>query len=234
MAITFPIAGVSATFSASQSPSFTLGTAPQADDVLVAMISSTTSAALLGAFTWTNVLGGNTDVESDSHQGNMVYHVVTSAEASASTVTWTLTNHYSTTETGRISVAVLRGVNTTTPLNSAASTFSSTNTATPWGNGTFTITSMPDGVVMMGVAGDGTQTQTFQSGWDGTGGVNRASGSATQSNYLWSSNQTSFIGQTGTASVTPSAGDEFVCIYAAFNAASGGGGGTPGYWGIVA
>jgi hypothetical protein len=160
-------------------------------------------------------LGGTTDVESDAHQSCMVYHIVTQAEDDANQVTWTLTNFYDVAETGRISATVLRGVDQTTPLGFANSGFNSANTATPW--------VIPDinpvynnSVVLAGVVGDSTPTQTTPAGW-----TNRASGSSTQSNYLYSRNALTVAAElTGTTNVTPSTGDEYTAIAAEFKEAT--------------
>lgn len=215
MAITFPITGVTNTYSASRSPSFTLGTSPVENDIIVAYVSATEAATTTDVSTWSNVLGAN--VEADPGDGTMVcvmvYHRVSAAEDAADTVAWTLTNLWDATETGRITVVVQRGVALSGELVGAASGSSAT-TVTPWVIPDVTPTATGC-QIMAGVAGDGTETQTTP----GTHTL-RASGSTTQSNYLYSDNDlgTNGVG-TGTTNVTPSGSDEYVSIVACFKPA---------------
>lgn len=213
--ITYPITGVSATFSATRSPAFTLGTSPQEDDILVAFISSTTTATVADISEWTNVLGSATDVESDAHQSFMVYHRVTAAEDAANTVTWTLTNIYGATETGRISVAVLRGVKATSELVGSASG-SDVNLV----DGTIpSVTPTADSVVIAGLSQDGTGTRTSAP----TGYTDIAGGTSTQHNYIYRRTSNATSGSpTGTAAANTGTNDEYVSIVAAFEARSSG------------
>jgi hypothetical protein len=212
VAITFPITGVATTYSATRSPAFTLGTAPLEDDIIVVSISAgAVPQTATAPATWDSVLGATVDVESDQHCALMVYHRVTAAEAGASTVTWTLTNLWASTATGRVNADVLRGVATSGELVGGASGFSNTNTATPWVIPDVTPTGTCQIIAL--VSGDGTQTQTTPANWtirtdnDGAApNLNTYSRDALGSNGV----------PTGTTNVTPSGGDEYVSIVACF------------------
>lgn len=216
MAITFPITGVSAEVTATRDPTFTLGTSPIEDDILVLYASSTTAATTTDVAGWTNVLGANAEVMTAASETTacMVYHRVTAAEDTANEVTWLLDNLWDTSETGRISVTVLRGVATSGELVGTASG-SDAAVADPWVIPTVTPTA-DDCVIIAGVSGDSTETQTTPSGW-----TLRASGSTTESNYLYTRDTLGSNGTpTGTTNVTPSTADEYVSIVACFKPAS--------------
>jgi len=213
VAITFPITGVSTAIgTATRSPSFTLGTSPIENDIILVVVSSTTTSATTDVSGWTNVRGTNTvTMPSDSVCAQvMVYHRVTAAEDTANQVTWTLTNLWNATEAGRISVTVLRGVALTGELGGVAFTSNAANAATPWVIPSVTPT--VNGVAVAGVIGDGTGTEGAVSGW-----TIRASGSTTQTNYIWSRDAAVTSGvATSATSTTPSVGEEYVTIVAVF------------------
>jgi hypothetical protein len=212
MAITLPITGVTSVLTASRSPSFTLGTAPAEGDVIVLFCGTADTATVAEPAGWVNVLGAGVDVESDSNEGVMVYHVVTKAEAGAGTVTWTLTNLFGATETGRNCTAVLRGVDTRNPLCGSGSTFDSANAPTPWTLASITPTAN-ECVVIRGVGGNANQTitsppasHTLQSGSDTTNAA-----------FLYSRDATGSSGvNIAATNLTPSVADEYVSISAAF------------------
>lgn len=213
--ITFPITGVTNTYTSSRSPSFTLGTAPATDDIVVVCVSLTgVGHVLTDPSGWTNVLGTGTLEESDTHAAYMYYHRVTSGEAGASTVTWTFTNITAGNGSGQVCATVLRGVATSSELVGSAANNAIGNTTTPWVIDTVT-PSADNCQVMGGLTGDGTQTQTTPGGWS-----LRANGNATQSNYLYSRDSLGSNGvPTGTTNVTPSVGDEYVSVVACFRPA---------------
>jgi hypothetical protein len=211
MAVTFPITGVTTALSSSRSPAFTLGTAPAENDIIVAYISSTTVAATSDVSGWTNVLGANQviSLSDDSMAAAMAYHRVTADEAAADTVTWTLTNFWNATETGRITTAVLRGVATSDELVGTASGFN-TNAVQPV---IPTVTPTADDCqIMAGVAMDGTSTLTTPAGH-----TLRSGAAATQTNYMYSRDTLGTSGvATGTTNVTASSSDEYISIVACF------------------
>lgn len=214
MAITFPTYGYNS-YSASRSPTCYLYANAVEDDILVAFVSATDGAATTDVSGWTNVLGANVEVDPGdaSLTAVMVYHRVTAGEAATPPSPWTLTNLWDATETGQITIAVLRGVVTSGELVGAASG-SDAGVVTPWVIPTVTPTA--DCQIMAGVAGDGTQTQTTP----GTHTL-QASASTAQSNYLYSDNDLGANGvSTGTTNVTPSTSDEYASIVACFKPAS--------------
>lgn len=219
MAITFPITGVTSGYGSSQSPSFTLGTAPAEHDILVAYLSTSINT---GTFTdpggWVNVLGTDARVipADSSSVGVMLYHRVTAAEAAAGTVTWTFTNLWAAASRGATTVAVLRGVALTGELVGADSA-SDTNEVTPWVIPSVTPTA-DDCQVIAGLSADyasGTAPNTQAAApWQWT---LRAGNADSQSNYLYSRDTLGSSGvATGVENVTPSAADEYVSIIACF------------------
>lgn len=214
MAITFPITGVTSTYSSTRSPSFTLGTAPQTDDVIVALVGTGTSGATTDTSGWTNALGANTvATPSDTSCASvLVYHRVTSGESGGGTVTWTLTDLWNSVETGRISALVLRGVKTSAELVGTSSA-SDPDAATPWVIPSVTPTA-DDCQIVAGVIGDSSQAAdpTDPSGW-----TRRVSGTTSYASHIYTRDALGENGvPTATANVTPNAGDEYVIIVAAF------------------
>jgi hypothetical protein len=196
-----------AAVTATRSPAFTLDTSPLENDVIYVWVSSTTASAITDTSGWTNVLGANTDVESDAHEMTCVYHKVTNAEDVANTVTWTLTNIYDATETGAITAVVVRNVDPADPLAGVNSTFDSANTATPAVLASVT----PDasgGLILSGVVQDSTGTYTTPANWTvrATFNTNQA-----LSVYSYDLGATSGVG-VGPTNITPDAGDEYISI----------------------
>lgn len=209
--ITFPITGVSAAYTGTQSPSFTLGTSPIEDDIIVAVVATDAGGSTItDASGWTNVLGPNVKAEADSMVATLCYHRVTSAEDIADQVTWTLTNLWTATRSGDISAVVLRGVATSGELVGSSSTFDSGLPST-WVIASVTPTA-DDCQIVAGLTGDSTQTQTTPSGW-----ALEASGNSRTSNYVYSRDALGVNGvATGTTNVAASSGDEYVSIVACF------------------
>jgi hypothetical protein len=196
-----------AAVTATRSPSFTLDTSPLENDVIYCWVSSTTAAAITDTSGWTNVLGANTDVESDAHEMLCVYHKVTAAEDTANTVTWTLTNIYDANETGDLVAVVVRQVDPADALAGVNSTFSSTNTVTPAVLASVT----PDasgGLILSGVVQDSTGTYTQPTNWTvrATSNTNQA-----LSAFSYDLGATSGVG-VGPTDITPDAGDEYISI----------------------
>lgn len=197
----------SAAVTATRSPAFTLDTSPLENDVIYVWVSSTTAAAITDTTGWTNVLGANTDVESDAHEMLCVYHVVTAAEDTANTVTWTLTNIYDATETGAITAVVVRNVDPADPLAGVGSTFDSANTVTPAVLAAVT----PDasgGLVLSAVVQDSTATYTTPGGWTVRSTFNTNQGLSVFSFDTGTTAST----PVGPTNVTPDAGDEYISI----------------------
>ena len=76
---------------------------------------------------WTNVLGGNTNLDNGRQSSSMIYHVVTSAEEQAGTNSWSLPNYYGGNEFGFINSLAIRGLDPNTPINAFATGMSATN-----------------------------------------------------------------------------------------------------------
>jgi hypothetical protein len=192
---------------ATRSPTFTLDTSPLENDIIYLWVSSTTTATVADVAGWVNVLGSGVDVESDAHEMTCVYHIVTAAEDTANTVTWTLTNMYGATETGDLAAVVVRQADPADPLAGVNSTFDSANTVTPAVLASVT----PDasgGIILSGVVQDSTATYTQPANW-----TVRATSNSNQglSVFQYNLGVTSGVG-VGPTNVTPDAGDEYISI----------------------
>jgi len=197
---------------------------PTTDDLIVLFCDSVTPTTITVPSGWVNPLGGTTVVSSDSHTGYVLTHRVTSAEQTAGTVSWTLTGVQGNYD-GICLAVVLRGVDTTTPIDAFATTFSSGDTATPHTLPGLAGASLGDNsMVISCVLRDGLGTWTTPDGW----GV-LASISNQQAGWVGVRNARTSAGVTiPDTSITPNSGDEFVGITLAFTPAGGGGGGGGG------
>lgn len=201
------------TFTATRSPSIVFGGAAfAAGDVVVLWIASQTTATIAAVADWTNVLGGTTDIESDQSQMCCMAHVVTDAEALAGTTDWTLTDLYTTTETGQSLGHVWRGVDASSPIMAAAGTFSNANTATPHvlaGIAAGSVTAS-NGLVLSCVAVDATsRSWTTPGGWSPISLV--ASAAPTLGTFIRTALTTAGVAVDAT-DITPSTGDEYTSI----------------------
>jgi hypothetical protein len=196
------------TLTASRSPAITFAESPVENDIIVIWVASTTTSTITDPSGWTNLLGGTTDVESDSHQMCALYHVVTAAEDAANTVTWTLTNLYDAAETGAVAAVVVRNGNPADPLGGTpTSTFDSANTVTPAVLAQVT----PDvtgGLALSAVVQDSTASYTVPTGWSLKAYHNVNVGIAVFA-YGTLTTAASAVGPTN---VTPDAGDEYASI----------------------
>lgn len=201
-------AAVSSGFSATRSPSFTLGAAPQENDIILVFPSSTTGAAITPNVTWNNVLSGTTDVESDAHQICALWHRVTADEAG--TTAWTMTNIYDATETGNVSAVLIRGaLSEGNPIQASNTGFNSGNTTTPHVLAGIANTGAAGGLIISAVAKDSTGAYSTQpSGWTFLTTSNTNQGKAVlRRTALNTVNE-----NLSATNITPSAGDEYVSI----------------------
>jgi hypothetical protein len=209
--------GATAAITTSRSPSVTFtGYVPRIGDVVLLWPSSTTTAQTITEPSgWINPLGAGVDVESDAHQICCVYHIVTPAEESGVTTTYTATNLYGATTTGNVSGVVVRGVNPANPIDSANSTFDSTNTVTPHVLASLTGSNLSTGsMVFSCVAKDGTGAYaTLPSGWVFVNTSNTNQGKA----LLMLDALTTAGSNVAATNITPSGGDEYASITVALN-----------------
>lgn len=214
------VAANSAAVSASRSPAITFNTGwtPAVNDVVVFWVSSTAAAVTITIPSgWINPLGGTTDVESDSHEMCCVYHLVTAAEASGVTRTYTATNLYDATQTGQVAGCVIRGVDPNSVIDSANSTSDLANSATPHILASLTGTNLlNDSLVMSAVAKDTTGTYTTPSGWT----VATSANTNQALSLLIRVDYTTAGSNVAATNITPSVGDEYCSITAAFTEAS--------------
>lgn len=221
MAISHVIS-TSTSSSGGASPSCAFGGSytPQLNDLVVAIYTSASTGITLSATPagWVNPLGSTVDIETDAHETSIGYHFVTAGEVSAVTTTYTPTNWFSGAQTVGIVGVVLRGVDTTTPIDDIATTFDSTNTVTPHVIPGLTGANLGNNSMVVGFLSlDGTSTYTDPAGWtlcakNSAGQQGRA---AYRCNTLTTAGN-NFASQ----NVTPSTGDEYIGIAIAFTDAA--------------
>lgn len=192
-----------------RSPSFTLGSAPPENTILVAFINH--ASGFIGVADpsgWTNALGANVSVQSDSNSFSCYTHRVTAGEAGSSTVTWTLTNLFDVDGDGNIVVAGFSGVDTTTAVDVASSGFSSSNTATPHDIPALTA-GVDDGYLVGCIGVNGSSTHTTATGWSNldVGATNSQTTSVFRRDAL-----TTVSESVAATSFTPSVGDEYCAV----------------------
>ena len=197
---------------------------PTVDDVVVIAFSSTATAPTTTIPSgWVNChpSGGSTRAEADTCWQAMAYHLVTSAEDSANTKTYTLTSCLSALTNWAAVGIVLRGVDATTPIDSTNATFDSANSATPNILPSLLGSNLSTGSMVVGAtSNDATKTYTDPGGWTRQG---YADNSGTTSTVMFTRDTTTTAGTDVTATnVTPSAGDEYCSFTTAFLAAGGG------------
>jgi hypothetical protein len=220
MAITVAATG-SSTLVSSQSPSVTFSSyTPATNDVVYFFTVCGVAAQGINAVAgWVNPLGGTTIVASDAHTVFCAYHLVTSGEASAVTTTYTITNWLTAARGGTTVAIVLRGVDSTTPVDAVASTFDSANTATPSILPALVGTDLSTNSLVVGAVGrDGVGgTWTTPAGWTFRTNATGDSGSPGSALSTLSPRRAPHVAATN---ITPSAGDEYASVTIAFTAAA--------------
>lgn len=204
----FVVQSASAGINTSRTVSLTFATPPLTDDLVIMWPSAADTAVPTAPSGWVNTLGGSTDVESDAHEICCIYHFVTSGEASGSTVTFTATDLYGSTEIGDVVGCVVRNVDTSTPLAGGGTAQDITNTVTPHILAAVTPT-VTGGLILTSVAKD--NAGTYSSAPSGmtfliTSNVNH--GRALLQYNALSTNGVAV----GPTNITPSAGDEYCSI----------------------
>lgn len=169
---------------------------------------------------WGNVLGGSNFVASDANSLCCLWHLVTAGEVSAVTRTYTLSFLLSASIAGATAGIVLRGVDTTNPVDDANSAFDSGNSATPHVLAGLTGANLSNNsMVFSGLLPDGAeQYATPPTGW--TSRHQFAALSVSTGRYLnvLSRDALTTAGvDVSAANITPdTAGNEYVSITAAF------------------
>jgi len=158
-------------FSTSRSPATgnvaTAGTL-QAGDIIATWGRAGTAAATATVPSgWVNPLGGNTLAASGGCAVIALYHVVTSAEASANTVAWTLTNLWDAAQTGAMYTAALRGVDQVTVVDAFGSAVSGSSVTPHVLAGLLAAdVSFSGDMILSGIGADTTTTySTAPTGW---------------------------------------------------------------------
>jgi hypothetical protein len=143
---------------------------PATDDVIVVFSHTinTTSISAVPAG-WINILGGTTILEpgDTTEYLAVLYHKVTSGEATAGTTTYTITNLYAASETCMVMSAVFRGVDPTTVVDNFGTDSNAGNSTThrlaaiTGTGGALSSNSM----VVSSVSADGAANYTDPGGW---------------------------------------------------------------------
>lgn len=206
------------TINNSRSPSLTFtGWTPALNDLVIMFprdASPDSTLTIPGG--WVNPLGGTTKITTDSNQSAVLYHFVTAGEVSAVTTTYSPTNLFSFAIFGSVVGSVLRGVDTTTPVDSVATTFDSSDTATPHVIPALTGANLSTGSLVLGATsrdGDGAYGS-------GPGGWTQITKTADWSpTWYGNLNAATTAGvDVPAATITPNAGDEYTGISIALTA----------------
>lgn len=225
MAITVA-ATANGSYSASRSPALTFSSyTPATNDVIIFVIGDAVTSTGAIPTGWVNChpSGGATFASSTAQTCSMIYHLVTSGEASAVTTTYTATNWRSTTGTGSVCGIVLRGVDTTTPLDSSAAGFDSA-AATPHVLPALTGANLStNSLVVRGISADSALTWTTP-----VGHTQRAYSGTNVASAIYTVDTLTTAGvNVAATNITPSIGDQYATITAAFTDGGGGGIVTP-------
>jgi len=203
---------------ATQSPTFTFTISPVQNDVIVLFAAAVNSLAALNAVAeWTPSITPTGTVTQTACAMAVLHHVVTAGEDAANTVTWTLTNLFQATRQGALAACVVRGVNTTTPVDAFGTGVIAT-VVTPHDLPAVVgadITSS-NGLVLRAIARDGATAYTSVP----AGHTQLASSGPTQAIWLGRRDATASAGVAiPTASITPSVADEAVAVTLVLTAA---------------
>lgn len=193
---------------------------PLEDDLVVLFIASTTVLDVVANASlpagWVNPLGDGVEVNSDAHGVAILYHFVTAGEETAVTLTYTATNALAAAETGNVLGVAVRNVDTTTPIDSINTTFSSTNTVTPAVLASLTGTNLSDNsLVLRYTAQDSTGTYT-----EPAAHTEIVTSNTNQGTWLGRLDALTTAGADVAATdITPDAGDEYASITVALSKA---------------
>lgn len=199
---------------------------PAANDVVLLWTKNPTNGLVVtvpSGWATCDPAGGNTNVTSDSHTATAVYHLVTSGEASANTVTYAATNLWNAASNQAVAAIVLRGVDPTTPIDSSAAAFDSGNSVTPHVLPALTGANLSSNSMVVGcVAKDTNGTYTVApTGWTIRATANGGT-TTTGAAILTRDTLTTAGVNVAATNVTPSAGDEYVSYTIAFTEAASG------------
>ena len=219
MAVPTKVGWSSAAYTNQTAPSVTILTGtdagatwdPAENDLILTFASSASTVAAPAADPsgWVNLLGvgGELNTAAASHGMVIFRHWVTAAEASASTIIYAPAV-FGGNETGNTCVIVVRGVNTTTPINVQASLLGET-ALTPHVLPGLTGGNQPtttDCLVVGCVVKDATGTYTDPAGW-----TLAVSNNTNQGKWLGTRNTGTTAATDVTATnITPSASDEYI------------------------
>lgn len=211
----FPVASAGAALSTND-PSVTFtGYTPLENDLVILFPSSTTVLGVVANASlpagWANPLGDGVEINSDAHGMAALYHLVTAAEETAVTTTYTATDALDAAETGYVHGEVFRYVNPAAPIDGFNTDQGSGNTTTPHvlagitGSGVL----LDDSMVVSSVAKDATGAySSVPAGWTQLQATN-----TNQGRWTGIRNTLTTVDTDVTATnITPSAGDEYVSI----------------------
>jgi hypothetical protein len=206
----------SAAMTASRSPAVTFtGYTPQAFDVVVLYPRSPAVSAITVPTGWVNPLGGNAVASTGTDTLCCVYHLVTTAEASAATVTYTATNLFNANVTDTVQAVVVRGVDSASVVDAVATATGAS--VTPHVLAGLSGADLANGsLVISSLSSEGPRTYSASPPTDWTYVRNDATSEAGRA-VLSRNTLTTANTNVSATNVTPSAADEYTSITVAFN-----------------
>jgi hypothetical protein len=205
------------TYSSTGSPDITASWTPLENDLVVAWTATDTNATHGTVTGWTDAAGTNPHSPGDgSMLMSVLYHFVTGAEQTAGTTTWDPAGMWATGEAGEQLVVVLRGVNTTTPIDNFAITSAATPTTSQALPGLDTNNSAGS-LVLCGIIADLNSTYITPSGWS----LVQASTNTRMGGGVYQRDSLTTAGDSfASTTITSSVSDEYTAVTLAFTAAA--------------
>lgn len=195
----------------SRSPSVTFSDyVPVLGDYVYFFVTSNTVEAITTPATWTNVLGGNTTVDSDAHTACAVYRPVTAGEVSGVTTTYTATNLFNNSVGGRVNACVIRDADTVTLIDAAGTASNAASTTSHSVAGLSGASLSTGSMVLGGVASGPSNSYTHIDGWEL---IARNPSSSTTGVWLGAKHGYTTAGvNVSAATITASSSDEYASI----------------------
>ena len=184
---------------------------PLADDILIAWVSTSNTAAISTIpSSWSDVGPGLITPGDTTCYLTALRHNVTAGEESASTTSWSLSGLFAASETGEWMLAVVRGADPATPIDATGSWTQAGTTSPHTLAGLAGADLSTDSLVLSGIIADGpTVTYTDPSGWTAL-----SSGAGTNTGRWFGYRTALTVAGTDVAAttITPSLGDEGLSI----------------------
>ena len=196
---------------ASPTISFTSYTPIENDTIVMWSASSSGATLALVPSDWINVLGGT--AIATPGDGTLAItclaHIITATEASTGTTSWTFSGMWNTPEVGETIAVIIRGVNTTNPINAATASFNASPVATHVLAEVSGASLDTGSLVLSGVFPDNLQTYTTPAGWSSIS----ATTGTNQGGHVFMNNNLTIAGTSvSPTDIIPSSTDEYASI----------------------